>query len=122
MTQTKWMIVVLVGVALGAILAPIRPVSARAEDQPNSEEMVKNAKTPGDHLAVADRYDTLAADAQNKAASHRHMAEAYKGWSSPKGVARSTAMVGHCETLAKSFDTQAKEYKEMAEAHREMAK
>src|SRR5262245_55603039 len=122
MTQTKWIVVFLAGVALGAILAPIRPVPAGAEEQPNIEEMVKNAKTPADHLAVANRYDTLAADAQSKAASHQHMAEAYKGWSSPKGVARSTAMVGHCDTLAKSFDTQAKEYKEMAEVHREMAK
>jgi hypothetical protein len=120
MTQAKWMIVILVGVALGAALAPIR--RAGAEEQPNIEEMVKNAKTPADHLALANRYDALAADAQSKATSHRAMAEAYKGPGSPKGVVRSTAMVGHCETLAKSFDTQAKEYKAMAEAHRAMAK
>ena len=40
----------------------------------------------------------------------------------PKGFGGQTAMVGHCETLAKTFDTQASEYKAMAEAHRQMAK
>ena len=120
MQPKNWMIAVLSTMALVGISAPIRPL--RAEEQPNVEEMVKNAETAEDHLAIATRYDTLAADAQSKAAGHRRMEEAYKGWDSPKGPARSTAMVGHCEALAKSFDTQAKEYKAMADAHREMAK
>jgi hypothetical protein len=119
--QGKWIMCLLAGAALAGVLrTPIRPVTA--EDQPNIEEMVKNAKTPADHLALAARYDKLAADAQAQAASHRTMAETYKGSASPKGVVRSTAMVGHCMTLAKSFDAQAKEYKAMAEAHRQMAK
>ena len=118
--QGKWIVGLLAGVALaGVFVAPIRPVSA--EDQPNIAEMVKNAKTPADHLALAAQYDKLAADAQAQAASHRTMAETYKGSESPKGVVRSTAMVGHCTTLAKSFDAQAKEYKAMADAHRQMA-
>ena len=119
--QGKWTVGLLVGAALVGILGARIPV-VTAEDQPSVEEMVKNAKTAEDHLAIATRYDTLAADAQSKAAGHRRMEEAYKGWDSPKGPARSTAMVGHCEALAKSFDTQAKEYKAMADAHRGMAK
>src|SRR5262245_394436 len=119
--QGKWIVGLLAGVALaGAFGTPIRP--GTAEDQARLEEVVKNAKTPPDHLSVAARYDKLAADSQAQAASHRTMAETYKGSASPKGVVRSTAMVGHCTTLAKSFDAQAKEYKAMAEAHRQMAK
>jgi hypothetical protein len=120
MQQKKWMVAVLAALALVGISAPLR--SLRAEDQPNIEEMVRNAKSPADHLALSDRYDELAADAQTQAARHRTMAEAYKGPGDPKGIVRSTAMVGHCETLAKSFDTQAQEYRAMAAAHREMAK
>lgn len=117
----KWVVGLLAGAALAGVLGARIPV-VTAEDQPNIEEMVKNAKTPADHLALAARYDKLAADAQAQAASHRAMAETYRGSASPKGVVRSTAMVGHCTTLAKSFDAQAKEYKAMAEAHRQVAK
>ena len=120
MQQKTRMVVALAAMALVGMSVLVAPL--RAEDQPNIEETVRNAKSPADHLALAARYDKLAADAQSQAARHRTMAEAYKGPADPKGIVRSTAMVGHCETVAKSFDTQAKEYKAMADAHREMAK
>jgi hypothetical protein len=83
--QRKWIMGLLAGAARACVLGnPIRPVSA--EDQPNIAEMVKNAKTPADHLALAARYDKLAADAQAQAPSYRTMAETYKGSASSKGV------------------------------------
>jgi hypothetical protein len=104
----------------GVLAVPVRSVPA--EDQPSIDEMVKNAKAPADHLALAARYDKPAADAQSQATSHRTMANTYRGFAFPKGFGGQAAMVGHCETLAKTFDTQASEYKAMAEAHRQIAK
>ena len=64
------------------------------------------------------------ADAKAKAERHRKMAKSYEklpfvaGGKSPGG----TAMVGHCRTLADSFDEQARTYTEMAATERELAK
>src|SRR5262245_65308399 len=109
MLQTKRMTGLLAVVVLaGMLAAPIRP--ACAEEQGNIEEMVKNARTPADHQALAAHYDALAADAESRAASHRTMANSYRGTPLPKGGG-TTAMVQHCQNLAKSFEAQAREYK-----------
>ena len=52
----KWIVGLLAGTALAGVLGARIP-AVTAEDQPNIEEMVKNAKTPADHLALAARYD-----------------------------------------------------------------
>lgn len=118
--QRKRTLGLLVVLTLAGILAASSQ-TAYAEENANIEEMVKNARTPADHQALAAHYDALAADAESRAASHRTMANSYRGIPIPKGGG-TTAMVQHCENLAKSFDSQAREYKAMAAAHRQMAK
>lgn len=112
------------GIALAvALCGPAGVALAEHHDHGNLEEMVKNAKTPADHQALAKQYDALAADATKQAAMHRAMGNAYKGMpatSSGKGSAVS-AMPQHCENLAKSFESQASDFKAIADAHRQLA-
>ncbi len=106
------------GIVLAAALGVLHTTSQAST---NMEEMVKNAKTPADNLALAAHYDELAATAQREAASHRSMAGLYKASSLPKG-GNTAALVEHCNNLSKTFEAQATDFKAMAEAHRQLAK
>jgi hypothetical protein len=83
-------------------------------------DMVKQAKTAADHEALAAQYDKDAADAKERAAEHRQMAQSYKS-NMGKGTGAS-AMPQHCANLAKFFDQQAAMYTKMAATEREDAK
>jgi hypothetical protein len=84
---------------------------------------IQTAKTPGDHEAIADYYDSQAADAKSKADLHRKMASSYTagGTSIGKGSG-SVPLPAHCANLAKDFDEEAANYTALAQAHRAMAK
>lgn len=83
-------------------------------------DMVKQAKTAADHEALAAQYDKEAADAKERAAEHRQMAQSYKT-NMGRGIGAS-AMPQHCANLAKFFDQQAAMYEKMAATEREDAK
>ena len=83
-------------------------------------DMVKNAKTPADHEALATMYDKEAADAKAHAAEHRQMAKTYQS-NMVKGTGAS-AMPQHCANLAKHFDQEAAMYESMAATERAEAK
>lgn len=105
-----------------ALLTTMVPMSAHAV--PNDMlQKVQSAKTPADHTALAEQYETMAASATESAAVHRKMGEAYKGMPAASGgkAAGVSAMPQHCDAIAKSFDEQAKMYKEMAAAERALA-
>lgn len=86
--------------------------------------MISTAKTKADHEKIAADYDKEAADARAKAELHRNMAETYRkaGPSIGKGLSGgNTALVKHCDDLAKSYGAAADQAAALAKAHREMA-
>jgi hypothetical protein len=107
--------------ALGLGLLAAAPVGAAGDDALMTQ--VQNAKTPADHLAVADAYAARAKDARAEAQMHREMAKNYRSAANQKGNigGLNAGMVQHCNTLAKSFDAEAKEYDAIAQAHRQLA-
>ena len=90
---------------------------ARAGD---IDAQIAAAKTPADHEAIAAWYDTQAKEAQDKAAEHQKMGDAYKQGGG--ALAHKTNFHQHCEALVKSYTAEAKEYRALAAEHRAMAK
>jgi len=84
-----------------------------------TEAQVAAAKTPADHEAIAKAYDAEAAAAEAKAKAHEGLARTYRAGGAPK--ASSTAMVGHCDRLMKSYSAAAVEYRALAAEHRKLA-
>jgi hypothetical protein len=82
------------------------------------QEQIAAAKTPADHEAIATWYEDQAKEAEQKAAEHTKMAQAYKTGS----FGHKTHFHEHCEVLAKNYTAEAKEYRALAAAHREKAK
>jgi hypothetical protein len=87
---------------------------SRAQDNMDIDNMIKTAKTPEDHMKIAQYYDEQAAMMEKKAALHMSMGQAYKG-------TKMMGMTSHCQNLTKESEQAAKQYKAMAEAHRKMA-
>jgi hypothetical protein len=104
---------------LGFVLlaAAMLPATWAIAQQPlvtasNLTEMIKNAKTPAEHEAIAAFYDKEAAANEEMAKIHRDDANIYA----------KPGMTLHCNNLARDFRRAAKEDKALAAAHREMAK
>jgi hypothetical protein len=73
--------------------------------------MIKNAKTPADHEAVAAYYDNEAAENEKKAHLHRLSANMYT----------KPINAGHCNALVNAYQDAADQDKALAANHREMA-
>jgi hypothetical protein len=78
--------------------------------------LIETAKTPQDHIKIAEFYEMQAAKAAQKANKHAAMASAYKDRSKPM-----PGMVTHCNDLVKDYKAEAAEYSKMAAEHRKMA-
>ncbi len=76
--------------------------------------LIKTAKTPEDHLKIAEYYEEQAAMMEKKASLHQSMAKAYQG-------GKMTGMSFHCEKLAKESRASAEQYRALAAEHRKMA-
>ena len=94
-----------------------RAVPAHASD---IGDKIAAARTAADHEAIAAWYDDQAKEAEQKAAEHKKMGEAYK--KEPGGISSKTHFHEHCEALVKNYTAEAKEYRSLAAAHRQMAK
>ena len=83
---------------------------------------VETAKTPADHMKLANYYRSEVARLQAEVTDHQEMAAAYDknpaGHPIPKGQTLGT----HCRNLVKDITHEAKEATEMATMHEAMAK
>lgn len=91
-------------------------------------QRVQTARNPADHQAIASEYERLAAEARERAASHRaalavyqHGAQ-YRGPASRDGTGAALTMPAHCEELINSEDELARGYTAMAQEHRRLAR
>ncbi len=90
------------------------PGSATEEEEIN--KLIETAKTPEDHIKIADYYEKQAAKMEQEASFHASLADSYKNRSKPfLGLAK------HCSDLSKKYRGAAKDFKAMAMEHMKMA-
>jgi len=82
--------------------------------------LIETAKTPEDHLKLAQYYDQRAEDLLAESKEHEDMAAAYRK-NRMAGSKFFPMSVQHCESFAKSNREGAQKMKEMAAEHRAMA-
>ena len=105
-------------VAAGLVFAVTAPVSI-AHAAEVTEAQIAAARTPGDHEAIAARYDAEAKAADQAAANHESMSRAYKAAGAKGGT---QPMVMHCNRLATQYRAAAQEYRALATEHRALAR
>ena len=103
-------------VILALITSLSSPNQIYAAEEDEIMTLIETAKTPEDHIKIAEFYEAQAVKMQEKATKHSEMASAYKSRSKPM-----PGMVRHCTDLAAESKAQADEYNKMAAEHRKMA-
>jgi hypothetical protein len=108
----------LLAIGLCALAFTALPLTRAVAQQPgvvtdaNLNQMIKNAKTPSDHEAIAEYYDKEAAENENKAKLHQISESVYF----------KTSNRLHCGGLIKAYKAAARQDKALAAAHRQMAR
>lgn len=89
-----------------------------------AKALIETAKTPKEHLKLAQYFSQQADQFEADAKDHDEMIEAYRKNSAPRAIKApgGVGTIQHCEFLAKSDREMAKALREMAAAHEEMAK
>lgn len=84
--------------------------------------LIQTAKTPADHMKLANYYRYQANKLQGELKDHEEMAAAYD--KNPMGhpIPKGQTLGDHCRNLTKYIGDEAKEASEMAAMHEEMAK
>ncbi len=113
-----------------AIVLAFTSVAAFAQTQPNSANLSKqqltsliaSAKTPAEHLRIADYYGAKAQDYLAQSNEHAQMAEQFRNNSVTSSSKFSTGTVRHCEYLAQNFKQKADQMQKLESEHEQMAK
>lgn len=95
-------------------------IARAAEPSPDA---ISGAKTPADHEAIAEAYESEAKELSAKASSHQEMGKRYAR--TPIYQKMPHANVGmetHCDKLVSSLEESAAQAKALAASHRELAK
>jgi hypothetical protein len=87
-----------------------------AQPKPNIEHMLATAQTASDHEAVANYYESEAADAKAKYEEHKDTAAQYVHNAKLGSLAR------HCGSLAQDFKGAEQDASVLAEQHRQIAR
>ena len=106
------------------LLLTLGLLAACAKFDPHSMDMseaIHNAKTKADHEALAQHYEEVAQEMQNKVEEHKEILSEYqrRPWVFGRQVA--TGYGVHCENLIRIYSQAAEENRKMAEMHRGMA-
>ncbi len=104
--------------------------AAMAQAQPNSADLSKqqlvsliaSAKTPAEHIRIAQYYGAKAQDYLAQSNEHVQMAEQFKKNSVTSSSKFSTGTVNHCEYLAQNFKLKAEQMQKLEAEHEQMAK
>ena len=81
-------------------------------------QAVQNAKTPGDHEALAKHYEDVAKEMQAKAEEHKTSIADYRARLYSKQARR---LASHCQYLVRAYEQAGAENMRMAESHRQLA-
>jgi len=118
----------IVSFAFAAVLA-FTSFAAMAQTQPNSDNLSKqqllsliaSAKTPAEHIRIAQYYGAKAQDYLSQSKEHAQMAEQFKSNSLTSSSKFSAATVNHCEYLAQNFKQKAEQMQKLEREHEQMA-
>ena len=81
---------------------------------------VQNAKSAGDHDALARHYDNAAKEMQSNADEHKKLLAEYQSKKALYGK-NAQDLINHCQGLIRIYEQAAAENMAMAKSHREMA-
>ena len=84
--------------------------------------MIETAKTPADHMKLANYYRLEADKLKAEVKDHEEMAAAYDKNPAGHPVPKGQTLGAHCRNLVKDISDEAKHANEMATMHEEMAK
>jgi hypothetical protein len=93
----------------------VTPKQIYAVEEEEIMILIETAKTPEDHIKIAEFYEEKAQKMENMASKHIKMGNSYRNRSKPM-----PAMVKNCSELANEYKAAAEEYKKMAAEHRKM--
>ena len=82
------------------------------------QKLAASARTPSEHGALVEYFNSLAADYTADASAHAAMAAGYRG--NPRG--QMTSAVDHCQRLAQQAKTAAAEARALADEHQTLAR
>ena len=85
----------------------------------NMTSAIQNAKTSGDHNALAKHYEDVARDMDAKVEEHKKLLNEYE--THPYYGKRAQDLKAHCEVLIRSYKRAAEANMSMAKIHRQMA-
>jgi len=116
----KRMVAVMILLGTAVAIWAVEPVNTLTKSELKS--LIQTAKTPEDHMKLANYYRAEAMRLEAEVRDHEEMAGLYDknpaGHPIPKGQTLGT----HCRNLVKDITDEAKEATEMATMHEEMAK
>ncbi len=107
-----------IGVTLPSFAGSEKLSTLTAQDV---KALIATAKTPEQHLQIAQYFNQEAQRYESEAKDHQEMIQAYRQNPLPKNL-RGPGAIFHCEFLAKSDREMAKTLRDMAAAHEQMAK
>ncbi len=115
--------------SLLAALIVIFAACNQSSAQPTTDKLSKHellsliatAKTPAEHLRLAQYYEGQAKFYLAQSTLHQEMAAAYKK-NPPISAKYSTTSVNHCDFFSQSFKEDATKMQELADMHEQMAK
>ena len=108
----------LIAVAMLSLLVffTVKGISTGSAEEDDITSLIQTAKTPEDHMKIAEYYNNQAEQMEKMASQHESMGEAYKKRSKPM-----SGMPSHCAKLSKESKESADQYRAMAEEHEKMA-
>jgi hypothetical protein len=116
-------LVILLAAAIGVTTATalaVEPVGKLTKSQVKA--LILAAKTPADHMKLANYYRYEANRLQAEVKEHEEMAAAYDKNPSAHPVPKGQTLGDHCRSLVNTYAEGVKEANEMANVHEEMAR
>jgi hypothetical protein len=115
--------------SFAAVLA-FTSFAALAQAQPNSDNLSKqqllsliaSAKTPAEHIRIAQYYGAKAQDYLAQSKEHAQMAEQFKKNALTSSSKFSAGTINHCEFLAQDFKQKAENMQKLEQDHEQMAR
>lgn len=105
-------------------LAQTRTQQTQPAEKLNKQQLltlVATAKTPAEHMRLAEYYSAKAKDFAAQSQEHEQMATQYKKNPLISSSKWATGTIGHCEYFAKTYKEMAAKMQELAELHEQMA-
>jgi hypothetical protein len=112
--------VILLGAAFGSSVWAVEPANSLSRSE--LKTLIQTAKTPADHMKLANYYRAEAIRLQAEVKAHEEMAASYDKNPAGHPVPKGQTLGAHCRNLVKDIADEAKQANEMATMHEEMAK